>query len=173
MKKLACMIALLFSASLNAAVITTSVAAFDGFDYTGTDYYYDLDDFSFDLMGETIVSATLSGTWGETDTYSGSTAHAELYVDGMMVADTHDPALACDPYSCVTTWSYVFTDFTSLMDGFLDFAAIQTSYYVLRLGETTLSITTEPTRVPEPGPLVLLGFGLLAYGMIRRSKAKR
>lgn len=167
-----------FTLSANATIVTSTVGSYDGVEWAGVDITYDLDDFIFDLQGESIVSATLTGVWGLTDTYPseypdvefGSTAHSELYVDGLLVADTHDPELAADPYWNIVDWSFTFTDFSLLTDGSLDFVAIQTSDYVMRLGETTLTIET--VSVPEPGVLALLGLGLVGISLSRKKKYK-
>ena len=159
-----------FTLSANATIVTSTVGSFDGDYYDGTDITYDLNDFIFDLDGETIVSAELTGIWGVTDTYCCDTADALLFVDGFLVADTNDPSLAADPYFNAVDWSYTFTDFSLLADGVLDFVAIQTSDYVLRLGETTLTIET--ISVPEPGVLALLGLGLAGISLARKKKYK-
>ncbi len=85
----------------------------------------------------------------------------------MLVADTHDPALACDPFTCVTPWSYTFADFSSLLDGTLDFEAVQTSYTYLRLGATELSIETG-RPVPAPAGIAVLAFALFGLGAAKK-----
>ena len=48
-----------FTLSASATIVTSTVGSFDGDWYDTTDIIYDLNDFIFDLDGETIVSAEL------------------------------------------------------------------------------------------------------------------
>jgi hypothetical protein len=127
--------------------------------------YYDdylVGTFTYDLMGEIIVSASISGQWGNSAAYT--TAHNELWLDAIQLADTHD--YSPDPYyTYIVPWSYNFTDFSVLEDGVAGFHTIQTSEFCVRLGVTTLTIET----VPEPATICLLGLGGLALLKKRRA----
>ncbi len=150
----------------NVTVIELTLPEYSSpFHDTGT--YYDdylVGTFNFDVYGPSIVSATISGQWG--NSIVGNTAHNELWLDGIKLADTHD--YSPDPYWNTVPWSYVFTpaDFPVLADGIAEFHTIQTSQFNVRLGETTLRIEA----IPAPGAILLGGIGMGLVGWLRRRK---
>ncbi len=122
--------------------------------------------FDFDLNGEKIVAAKIYGTWGNTE-YP-NTAHNKLFLDDLLIANTHD--YTPDPYwDYYVPWAYTFTDFTVLEDGSADLFTVQTSEYHVRLDETTLLIETAP--VPIPASIIIFGSGLLALAALAPKKA--
>ena len=144
-------------------VIVQTLDEFSSTYHVSGTYYDDylVGTFNYDLMGEIIVSANISGQWGNSACYT--TAHNELWLDGVKLADTHD--YSPSPYNTnIVLWSYDFTDFSVLEDGVAEFHTIQTSEYVVRLGETTLAIEI----IPEPATICLLSLGGLALLRKRR-----
>ena len=130
-------------------------------------FFYDISEW------DGIGSATISGQWGNRAAVS--TAHNELYIvrNGaeastavemvlvpVLLADTHDDSLSGDPYRETVSWSYEFEpdEFWILASGTATLYAQQTSKGIVRLGETTLTITP----IPLPSAMFLLASGLLA-----------
>jgi hypothetical protein len=112
-----------------ASTITVTLPEFDGSYYNDVDYplaAVEVGTFNYLLpAGEDIVSATLEGTWGNSN--SGSTAHNKLYLDGVQVANTYDASP--NPYYNTVPWSYSFSDFSLLEDGSATLEAVQWSEY--------------------------------------------
>jgi hypothetical protein len=124
--------------------------------------------FTYDLTDLSIVSAVISGRWG--NCLSATSAHNELWIDNIIVADTYD--YSPDPYyNNFVPWSYEFpvSEFPTLADGIAEFHTIQTSNSHVRLGCTTLTIEAVPEHgTPEPATICLLAIGSLVF--IRKNK---
>ena len=154
------------SAQAGVTVIELTLPEFSS-PYHETGTYYDdylVGTYNFSVYGPSIVSATITGQWG--NSLSGSTAHNEMWLDGVKLADTHD--YTPDPYWYGGPWSYVFApaEFPVLADGIAELHTIQTSEYYVRLGETTLRIET----IPAPGAILLGGIGAAFVGWLRRRR---
>lgn len=127
--------------SVQADIITATLPEYSS-PYHDPGVYYDpylVGTFTFDVDGLTILSANISGQWG--NSIASTSAHNELYLDGVALADTHDASP--DPYfNSYVPWSYDFaeSELGALADGSADFVTVQTSEFVVRLGETTLEI---------------------------------
>ena len=120
---------------------------------------------------EVIASAVLSGIFGVTSEFIGSTAHHRLFVDGVQVANTQD--FNPDPYETVVPFS-VSVPISTLLDGSATLSFIQDTGTIVRLSETTLEITTRAvsTNAPDNGnTLVILGAVFSVLGFLVRRRA--
>jgi hypothetical protein len=113
--------------------------------------------------GQSIVSATIAGIFGQTSQFVGSTAEFNLLVNDVQVGSTHD--VTPDPFNNVVPFSFSVPP-SLLGGGSATLSYIQTSEFNVRLSPTTLTITTA-AAVPEPSSLLLLGASLLALGGVR------
>lgn len=163
-----CVLAILIvsSAQAGVTVIELTLPEYSSPFHDAGAYYDDylVGTFNFSVYGPSIVSATISGQWG--NTLSVTTAHNELWLDGIKLADTHD--YSPDPYYNGGPWSYDFapSEFPVLADGIAELYTIQTSEYVVRLGETTLRIES----IPAPGAILLSSIGMAFVSWLRRRR---
>jgi len=126
--------------------------------------------------GEQVVSARIWGWWGTFD-YADSTAPADVFLDGILVAQCKkfDPCWADDGSGRVE-WSHVLTsaERSQLQAANPQLTVVQTDELTVRLGATTLIMeTAPPPAVPtlSPAGLLALLVALAAGGafLLRRS----
>ena len=117
--------------------------------------------------GETIASAALAGTFGNSS--ATSSAPVQVFLDGALVATCRDVD-PCFDSQVPVAWSFDLApaDFALLADGSAALSALRTGGQVVRLGETTLTVTT----VPEPSSALLLGLGLTALALAHRPASR-
>lgn len=124
--------------------------------------------FRFDPMGERIVSASISGSFG--NSLSASTAPFQLFADGDFIGEclTSDPCFVAP----ADAFQFTLSNLSILLDGEVVLSLFQTAQSVVRLGQTTLSVETAPSPVPLPAAGWMLVAGLAGFGAVRkRAKA--
>ncbi|MBL8311623.1 MAG: IPTL-CTERM sorting domain-containing protein [Burkholderiales bacterium] len=126
--------------------------------------------------GQVITGATASGFWGST-TFATSTAGVDVFVDGVRIAQCVKPDAGCySSGSGQRPWSYTYSaaQLGTLGDGSATLTYVQTSESVVRLGTTTLTITTTDAVVPTLNDTALLALSLLVgLGAFAALRARR
>ncbi len=160
----------MFTSFSFADIITLTVGEYNSPNHNTGTYYdlYDVGSFDFSLSGQEIVSATVTGQWGNSQ--NPTSANNTVFLDNFAVANTYD--YSPSPYNNYNVqWSFTFTDFSIFQDGHCDLTVAQTSEYVIRLAPTTLRLETRPSAsVPEPGTGILILSGVLLIGAFRKKK---
>ena len=122
--------------------------------------------YMFDLMGDDPISASIAGTFGNSQ--NPSSAPFELYADGEFIGE----CIQGDPcfFGPETPFDFTVSNLANLLDGELVLSVIQTGESIIRLGETTLTIETTPSAVPLPASGVLLLGAMGAAAAMRRKQ---
>ncbi len=127
--------------------------------------------------GQQVSSAALTGIFGSTSTYYGSTAEFDLLLNGVQVGSTYD--VTPDPYNNVVPFDFTIADLgllSSLNGGTATLSVVQESPYNIRLSATELTMQTSSSTVPEPSVLIsigsLLGTFAIGFGLWRKRKVE-
>ena len=112
--------------------------------------------------GETITSATLTGTFGSTSTFvNGGTAGFNLLVNNTSIGGTSS-LVSGVPFSINVNPSL-------LTGGSVTLSYLQTSAGIVRLSATSLNVITS-AAVPEPASITMVGLGLAGVGIMARRR---
>lgn len=109
------------------------------------------------------TSITISGSFGNSTV--SSSAGTDVYLGNILVAQCVE-FTAC--YNGTVNWSDTLTlaQISALGTGPVNLTAVQTSQFVVRMGDTTL----DQVATPEPSSIFLLGTSLLGLGGAVRRK---
>ena len=120
--------------------------------------------------GQSIVGAVFTSTFG--NSVFPNTAEINVFVNGILVGSCSSFLDPCFEGASPTLFSYTFTstDLLALGSGAADLSITQVSNNIIRLGPSTLTITTAPVGAPEPGSLALLGVGIFGLAALKLSK---
>jgi hypothetical protein len=126
-------------------------------------------------LGETVIAAGFSSTLGNSE--ASSTAVMDVSVNGVLVGSCPNRSAPCwvggGPYSF--THAYTSGELSSLNTGSANLTITQNDCCVIRLGASSLDITTGPggSGIPEPSALALMGSGLISLALAARRRPKR
>jgi opacity protein-like surface antigen len=155
------------AAPANAAVIVVNLGEYNG---DGTNGPANVGTFNYVIpVGQTIVSALFESSFGNSVVDSSSTGTVSL--DGITVGACAGPGNPCwDGPGAAISYSFLASEFAALADGSANLVYNQTDCCVIRLGKSTLTITTRG-GVPEPAAwaMMLAGFGLVGGAMRKRA----
>lgn len=162
-------VAIAAMAIATVAQATTIIVSLPEFNGDGTITAQTVGTFNFVIpAGEHVVTARIDGQFGNSVTPS--TATQTDLLDGVTVANCAGPGNFCWD-SGPEAWSHVFfsSELAIFGDGNATLVANQTDCCVVRLGVSTLTLTT--ASVPEPATwgLMIVGFGLVGASTRRRS----
>lgn len=167
--KMACAAALIATAGAsNAATLTDTLGEFN---FDGGPVFPEAEQtvgtFTFDLDGAAPTSASISGTFG--NSFAGSSAPFQLFADGGLIGSCLETD-AC--YNSTVAFDFALLDLSVLLDGEVVLSVIQTAEFIIRLGETTLTVETDPSPVPLPAAGWMLMAGIAGFGALRRRTSK-
>ena len=165
--------ALLLTSGVHAATITDNLGEFN---FEGAAPFLSAEQtvgtFMFDIpVGDTILSASLTGTFG--NSFNTSSSPFKIFGDGEFIG-------ACTVSApCFTDGLDPFdfsVNLADLADGELVLTVVQTAAHTIRLGATVLTINTlnDPvSAVPLPAALPLFASTLVGLSLMsRRRKSK-
>jgi len=166
--------ALLLTSGVHAATITDNLGEFN---FTGSSPFPSavqiVGTFMFDIpAGDTILSASLTGTFG--NSVNTSSSPFDIFGDGVFIGQCTAPAPCftdgLDPFD------FSVLNLADLADGELVLTVVQTNPFAIRLGATVLTINTlnDPvSAVPLPAALPLFASTLVGLSLMsRRRKSK-
>ena len=169
-KSLIAAAALMSAASANAAVLVFNAGEYNGNGNNGPATVA-----SWNVVlpsGQSIVSANFTSSFGNSIVPSSATGF--VTVGGVTVGTCPGDGNPCwNGPGAAINYSFLASEFASLL-GNIDLVYDQTDCCVIRLGASTLTITTQATgAVPEPASWAMLiaGFGLTGAAMRRRRTA--
>ena len=163
------------AALMSAASANATVLVFNAGEYNGDGSLGPATVTSWNVVlpgGESIVSANFTSNFGNSEV--NSTATGFVTVGGVTVGTCNGSGNPCwDSPGAPINYNFLASEFASLL-GNIDLVYTQTDCCVIRLGASTLTITTQATgAVPEPAnwAMLIAGFGLTGAVMRRRRTA--